>query len=474
MVRIAPVRLQYNPKTLWFDASDLDLALDDPVVVRTKRGLEFGHTDAVIEVDEARVTELKTPLKPVVRKATDDDVAQAEEMHQKSIDALPVFKELAAEHDENMHPVSVEFLFDGDKAVFFFEAEERIDFRDLVRKLASKFHIRVDMRQIGVRDEARIVGGIGHCGQELCCCRMGGEFCPVSIRMAKAQGLSLNPQKISGVCGRLMCCLRYEYEAYREFNTRSPKQNAKISTPQGTAKVVDVDMPRELITVKLEGDDKRIVFPLSAMDTPEDGGRPRSIGEAFDEYADPTPSVETTGVSLFDTAGFTEDDKLATPEAHHNPHRGAKSSEPQSSKHDEGRSRRRRHRSSDGSKQQPQRSSKGSQQDHASSKKRSGKQQSQRTHASEQNHKRNQNQHTKSQQHNKNQQHSGTSSHRQNNKKRSVTMNASVTSTDAMSRPGCRSSATRSHAKDDAHTPSNHRTTRRRSHTSGGSHESRV
>ena len=133
---------------------------------------------------------------------------------------------MAAEASADMHPVSVEFLLDGDKAVFYFEAEERVDFRDLVRKLAAHFHVRIDMRQIGVRDEARMVGGLGHCGQELCCKRLGGEFCPVSIRMAKEQDLSLNPQKISGVCGRLMCCLRYEFDAYKDFKGRAPKQNA--------------------------------------------------------------------------------------------------------------------------------------------------------------------------------------------------------------------------------------------------------
>lgn len=142
-----------------------------------------------------------------------------------------MFKEFAEDASDQMRPVMVEFLFDGDKAVFYFEAEERVDFRDLVRKLAGHFHVRVDMRQIGVRDGARLVGGLGHCGQELCCKRLGGEFSPVSIRMAKEQNLSLNPQKISGCCGRLMCCLRYEYETYKEVNSRAPKHGAKVEVP---------------------------------------------------------------------------------------------------------------------------------------------------------------------------------------------------------------------------------------------------
>jgi len=255
-----------------------------------------------------------------LRKADDDDIAKVEELRRLGSEALPVFKRLAAETNEDMHPVMVEYLFDGDKAVFFFEAEERIDFRDLVRRLAGEFHVRVDMRQIGVRDEARLIGGLGHCGQELCCKRLGGEFCPVSIRMAKEQDLSLNPQKISGVCGRLMCCLRYEYDAYKEFKSRAPKANAKISTSRGSAKVIELDVPREMVTVRLEDDGKKVKFPLSAMDAPEEGSnRPSSIGDAFEAYADPDPLEGGGNSVLFDTAGFTRDDKLAAPEARHNP-----------------------------------------------------------------------------------------------------------------------------------------------------------
>ena len=132
-----------------------------------------------------------------------------------------------------MKPIDVEYLFDGAKIVFYFVAEERVDFRELVRDLAAAFHARIDMRQVGVRDEARMVGGLGHCGEQLCCVRFGGEFQPVSIRMAKEQDLPLNPLKISGLCGRLMCCLRYEYDAYKDFKGRAPKRNAIIETARG-------------------------------------------------------------------------------------------------------------------------------------------------------------------------------------------------------------------------------------------------
>ncbi|MEG0460059.1 PSP1 domain-containing protein [Gordonibacter sp.] len=313
MVRIAPVRLAYNPRTLWFDPGELELHKEDPVVVSTARGTEFGRmADDVFEADEAQVKKLKTALKPVVRLASEEDEERAGEMEYRSAEALPVFKQMAAEASEDMHPVSVEFLLDGDKAVFYFEAEERVDFRDLVRKLAAQFHVRIDMRQIGVRDEARMVGGLGHCGQELCCKRLGGEFCPVSIRMAKEQDLSLNPQKISGVCGRLMCCLRYEFDAYKDFKSRAPKQNAQVETPLGTAKVIDLDVPREVVTLKVGGE-KPVKVPLADFDPPEEGVRPNRVGDEAWEDATTQAAMGVAGEATFLTSQFTSQDKLADP-----------------------------------------------------------------------------------------------------------------------------------------------------------------
>ncbi len=311
MVRVAPIRLAFNPRTLWFDPRDLDIRKDDAVVVLTARGVEFGRASGdIFEIGDDQVKKLKSPLKPVKRLATEEDVARAAEMERKGAEALPVFKEMAAQAGVDMHPVSVEYLLEGDKAVFYFEAEERVDFRELVRKLASRFHVRVDMRQIGVRDEARMVGGVGHCGQELCCARLGGEFCPVSIRMAKEQDLSLNPQKISGVCGRLMCCLRYEFDAYKDFKSRAPKQNATVKTPDGPAKVVDLDVPREVVSVRLEGE-KPVRVPLAKFDPPAEGTRPNTIGkEAWEEATAPV-EPEFSSTSLFTTDQFTGTDKLA-------------------------------------------------------------------------------------------------------------------------------------------------------------------
>ncbi|OUO96760.1 hypothetical protein B5F41_00725 [Gordonibacter sp. An232A] len=317
MARIAPVNLYYNPKTLWFDAGELDIKAGDGLVVSTARGTEFGRAAGeVFEADAAKVKKLKTPLKPVKRLATPEDERRAAEMERKSREALPVFKEMAAEAGADMRPVSVEYLLDGDKAVFYFEAEERVDFRDLVRKLAARFHVRIDMRQIGVRDEARMVGGLGHCGQELCCKRLGGEFCPVSIRMAKEQDLSLNPQKISGVCGRLMCCLRYEFEAYKDFKSRAPKQNSTVDTPAGPAKVVDLDVPRETVSLKVEGE-KPVKVPLADFEPPEEGSaRPKAVGEEAWEVASARTAAGAAGESsIFATSQLTGADKLADPGA---------------------------------------------------------------------------------------------------------------------------------------------------------------
>ena len=313
MVRIAPVRLTFNPKTLWFDAGEFELGIGDAVIVSTARGNEFGHvSDKLFDMQEEDEQKLKSPLKPVLRLASEEDAARADELADQAREALPTFKRLAAEMLPDINPVAVEYMFEGDKAVFYFESEERVDFRDLVRKLAAEFHVRVDMKQIGVRDSARMVGGLGHCGQELCCRRLGGEFNPVSIRMAKEQDLSLNPQKISGVCGRLMCCLRYEFDAYKDFHSRAPKKNATITTPEGEGKVVDLDVPREVVSIKV-GDDKPVRVPLADMEPAEEGARPNAVGEeAWERATEPAPMPLDSALSLF-TNELTGEDKLAEP-----------------------------------------------------------------------------------------------------------------------------------------------------------------
>lgn len=315
MVRVTPIKMQAGTKVLWFDPGDKDVKADDHVIVKTERGTEFGTATAdIMEVSDELVANLKSPLKPVIRIATEEDVARAEDLAAQGEAALSVFKEFAEEANDQMRPVMVEFLFDGDKAVFYFEAEERVDFRDLVRKLAGHFHVRVDMRQIGVRDGARLVGGLGHCGQELCCKRLGGEFSPVSIRMAKEQNLSLNPQKISGCCGRLMCCLRYEYETYKEVNSRAPKHGAKIQVPGGVARVTEINVPLERVTLQLE-DGKSIKVPLAEMEYNGEGKRPTGVSEeVFEKYASPDP-LDVFSSTTFEVTTFNGNEKLANNES---------------------------------------------------------------------------------------------------------------------------------------------------------------
>lgn len=250
MPYVVPVKFAFAARDLWFDPGDLDIMESDYAVCSTERGTEIGLVTAdPFEVGE---DELKAPLKPVLRIADDGDLDRAEELADRGEAAMTDFRAFVKKNDLDMKPVGVEFLFGGERTVFYFAAEDRVDFRQLVKDLSAHFHTRVDMRQIGVRDETRLVGGYAQCGQELCCARFGGQFEPVSIRMAKEQDLPLNSSKISGVCGRLMCCLRYEFEAYKDFKSRAPKKKAIIDTPLGKAKIQECDTPREQLVLRLE------------------------------------------------------------------------------------------------------------------------------------------------------------------------------------------------------------------------------
>ncbi|MBK5210869.1 MAG: hypothetical protein JJE36_00855 [Coriobacteriia bacterium] len=266
MPKVTGVRLRYT-KTLWFDQADTNPLEGDIVIVQTDRGQELGLVQHAPH--DAEVSALKAELKPIIRIATEEDLEKAIGLGEKEKAALVVFRESIKRCNLDMKPVDIEYIFGGDKIIFYFSAEERIDFRSLVKDLAAHFHMRIDMRQVGVRDEARMVGGIGHCGEVLCCARLGGEFAPVSIKMAKEQGLPLNPLKISGLCGRLMCCLRYEVEAYKDFNARSPRKNATIDSPLGEGKVTALDALREIVTVRFRNEEdnssEELKVPLSKM-----------------------------------------------------------------------------------------------------------------------------------------------------------------------------------------------------------------
>lgn len=271
MPAVIPVKFKYAARDLWFDPAQTDAQEGDHVICTTERGQEIGLVTAgAREVSDERLHEAigESTLRPLDRIATEGDLNHAARLADKGDEALPTFRRLVHEAGLDMKPVGVEYLFGGNKAVCYFSAEERVDFRQLVRDLSRELHERIDMRQIGVREEAAIVGGYAHCGQELCCARFGHQFEPVSIRMAKEQDLPLNSSKISGACGRLMCCLRYEFEAYRDFKGRAPKRNAVIETPLGKAKIVEYDTPKEQICLRLENG-KQVRVPLVDMEASE-------------------------------------------------------------------------------------------------------------------------------------------------------------------------------------------------------------
>ena len=271
MPTIIPVKFTYAARDLWFDPAGTGAQEADHVICSTERGTEIGLATAdAREVSEEELEHVigHAQLRSVVRIATDSDLDRAEQLASRGEDAMPTFRRLVGASGLDMKPVGVEYLFDGEKAVCYFAAEERVDFRQLVRDLSRELHVRIDMRQIGVREEAAIVGGYGHCGQELCCRRFNMSFDPVSIRMAKEQDLPLNSTKISGACGRLMCCLRYEFEAYRDFKGRAPKRNAVIDTPLGKGKIIEYDTPKEQICLRLESG-KQIRVALADMTASE-------------------------------------------------------------------------------------------------------------------------------------------------------------------------------------------------------------
>ncbi|MBI4733648.1 MAG: stage 0 sporulation family protein [Rubrobacteridae bacterium] len=246
-------------KVYYFDPDEMEFSQGEKVVVKTSRGMEFGEVVvAPIEVPQEEIT---APLKKVVRKASSEDCEQLAKNKQKEKDAHRTADEKILKHRLPMKLIEVEYVFDGSKIIFYFTADGRVDFRDLVKDLASVFKTRIELRQIGVRDEAKMVGGLGPCGQRLCCTVFLGDFEPVSIKMAKEQDLPLNPLKISGVCGRLMCCLKYEYDAYVDFKKRAPRRGTQVNTESGIARIVEFNVPKEMIIAELESG-QRIEMPL--------------------------------------------------------------------------------------------------------------------------------------------------------------------------------------------------------------------
>ncbi len=256
MTEIIGVRFKTGGKIYYFSPEKLKIQTGSHVIVETARGVECG--EVVIENKMVKDDDIIAPLKPVMRVATKNDMKTMEANKLKEEQAFKICDEKIAKHKLDMNLVEVECTFDNNKLLFYFTAENRVDFRELVKDLAAVFRTRIELRQIGVRDEAKMLGGLGICGRTYCCKKFLGEFQPVSIKMAKEQSLSLNPTKISGACGRLMCCLKYEQEAYEDLLKITPKVGAYISTPAGKGHVTEVNLLTGVLKVKMESDNATI------------------------------------------------------------------------------------------------------------------------------------------------------------------------------------------------------------------------
>ena len=258
MTKIVGIRFRTAGKIYYFDPADFDLDMAMHVIVETARGIEMGTI--LIPPKEVDDDQVVSPLKPVIRVATDEDENTVQRPKEKEKEAFAISKEKIINHGLEMKLVDAEYTFDGNKLLFYFTADGRIDFRELVKDLAAVFRTRIELRQIGVRDETKMMGGIGICGRPLCCHSYMADFVPVSIKMAKEQNLSLNPTKISGVCGRLMCCLKYEQDTYEYLNSRMPSVGEKVKTPEGIiGEVKSVSVLRQLVRVVIDnGEEKEL------------------------------------------------------------------------------------------------------------------------------------------------------------------------------------------------------------------------
>jgi cell fate regulator YaaT (PSP1 superfamily) len=260
---VVGVRFKKAGKIYYFDPGDLSIQKDDFVIVETVRGVEYGR--AVVPRKQVEEHDVVLPLKKVVRIADHKDRMIVEENKQAAQEAYDVCNEKVNGHQLDMKLVDVEYTFDRNKIIFYFTADGRVDFRELVKDLAAIFRTRIELRQIGVRDEAKMLGGIGPCGRMLCCSTFLGDFDPVSIKMAKDQNLSLNPTKISGLCGRLMCCLKYENDEYEAAKEQLPDIGEMIETPQGRGKVVGLNILERVLQVELKEQDRVLEYTLDEI-----------------------------------------------------------------------------------------------------------------------------------------------------------------------------------------------------------------
>lgn len=266
MIKIIGVRFRNVGKVYYFSPKNFDICVGDHVIVETARGVEYGHV--VLGPKEVEDEKVIQPLKEVIRLATPKDDAREESNRRKEREAFEICQKKIREHELEMKLIDAEYTFDNNKVLFYFTADGRIDFRELVKDLAAVFKTRIELRQIGVRDETKILGGMGICGRALCCHTYLSEFAPVSIKMAKEQNLSLNPTKISGVCGRLMCCLKNEQETYEYLNRKLPGVGDSVTTPENLkGEVTSVNVLRQLVKVLVDVDDEKEIreYPVSEL-----------------------------------------------------------------------------------------------------------------------------------------------------------------------------------------------------------------
>lgn len=289
MVKVVGIRFKKGGKIYYFDPLDIDLALGEFAVVETSRGIEMGEClIAPREMPEERIVH---PLKPIIRKADELDFEIQQSYKAKEQDAAKIFVEKVAKHNLEMHLIEVEYAFSGNKITFYFTADGRVDFRELVKDLAFEFKMRIELRQIGVRDETKVVKGLAPCGREVCCGHWLSDFTPVSIKMAKDQNLSLHPVKISGLCNRLMCCLGFEHDTYVQISTDMPGVFDKVRTPKGNGVVTSTEILKGKVHVKLfksgkgDADEVTEVFDKSEVETIEIARKERNQDMGDGEFS---------------------------------------------------------------------------------------------------------------------------------------------------------------------------------------------
>ena len=310
MVQVIGVRFQKGGKIYFFGADDFDVNSGDYVIVETVKGIEIAEVSmGKTEMEEER---LATPLKQIIRKANEQDIHHSAELRVHEKEAFAICQKKIFEHKLEMKLVGVEDAFDNSKITFFFTANGRVDFRSLVKDLASVFKTRIELRQIGVRDEARMIGGLGPCGRQICCGSFLEDFEPVSIKMAKEQNLSLNPTKISGVCGRLMCCLKYEEDAYEETRKRMPRIGKEVITPDGIGVVNDLNIVKETVKVRIAKGDSYEINEY-ALDQIQRTDNSNHVSQENSEDAEPVDvntvdeNTENQEVAVVETAKVSED-----------------------------------------------------------------------------------------------------------------------------------------------------------------------